>query len=122
MTSRTRPDRGAGRRANIGVGKVRMLSDDDRETLRELERRLAAEDTAFVQRFEAGAPGRRRTPPDASGLLQIGGTLVLALLMLLAGSMAGALAFAIVASLIGLAWRYAGEHDGGRSASPHRSG
>lgn len=82
-----------------------MLSDDDSRTLRELERRLEAEDTAFVRRFNR--PGQRAHPPTVSVLPQIVGTLVFALLMVLAGSMAGALAFAGVATALGATWWYA---------------
>ena len=81
-----------------------MLSEDDRRTLRELERRLAAEDAAFVRRFDAALPRSAPAPGHRpSGLLQIAGALVLGMLMVLAGSMAGAVAFSGAAAAIGLA-------------------
>ena len=71
-----------------------MLSEHDRRALRELERRLAAEDAAFVQRFDADPrPRRPARPAGRAGLAQFAGTLLLGMLMLLAGSMAGAVAF-----------------------------
>jgi len=93
-----------------------MLSDDDRRTLRELERQLGAEDAAFVQRFDAA--GRRPRPATVFAWPQIAGALALGLLMLLAGSMAGALAFTLAAATVGLAWWYADEPDADRRDRP----
>ncbi len=72
-------------------------------TLRELERRLAIDDAVFVQQFDA-APA-----PVPAVAVQMFGGLVLGLLMLLAGSMAGAVAFLGAAAATGLLWWYA--HD-----------
>jgi hypothetical protein len=87
-----------------------MLGEDERRALQDLERRLQAEDIAFVQQFTATAPH----PPEltSGALIQIVGALVMAGLMLLAGSMAGTAAFTGVAVAIGLAWWYANEPNG----------
>lgn len=82
-----------------------MLSDDDARALRELERGLAADDAAFVRRFEAVRA------PTANVLAQIVGGLLLGGLMLLAGATAGAVAFLGAAGATGWLWWYA--HDPG---------
>jgi Protein of unknown function (DUF3040) len=100
-----------------------MLSDDDRRTLRALEGQLAAADAAFVQRFDAAASRPRPTSPGPTSpagsgpLIQIAGSLVMGLMMLLAESMAGVLACTGAAAAIGLAWWYADQPGTG----PHRS-
>ncbi len=83
-----------------------MLSDHDRRMLNDLERRLAIDDAAYVRRFDVVAPLRQIPRRHDSGVAQIAGTLVLGILMLLAGSMAGAVAFLGAATVIGLAWWY----------------
>jgi hypothetical protein len=83
-----------------------MLSDHDRRTVNDLERRLAIDDAAFVRHFDALAPLRQVPRRHGSGVAQIAGTLVLGILMLLAGSMAGAAAFLGAAAVIGLTWWY----------------
>lgn len=84
-----------------------MLSDHDRRTLRELEHRLAAEDAAFVQRFDAAGPPPRRNPWHGAGVAQFVGALTLGIVMLVAGATAGAVAFLGGAAAVGLAWWYA---------------
>ena len=84
-----------------------MLSDHDRRALRAIERRLLAEDAAFGQRFDAELRPRRHAPPTGLGAAQFAGTLLLGLLMLLAGSTAGAAAFLGAAAAIATAWWYA---------------
>jgi hypothetical protein len=84
-----------------------MLSEHDRRALRAIERRLLAEDAAFGQRFDAELKPRGHAPPTASVAAQFGGTLLLGLLMLLAGSTAGAVAFLGAAAAIATAWWYA---------------
>jgi hypothetical protein len=89
---------------------VAVLGEDERRTLRELEQGLQAEDSAFVQQFAATAP--RRPEPTGHALIHVLGALVMAGLMLLAGSMAGSVAFTGVAVAVGLAWWYANEPTG----------
>jgi Protein of unknown function (DUF3040) len=86
-----------------------VLSDRERETLREVERRLLQEDPAFARSFEARA---KRLPRPAGGpgikIFLIAG-LLLSALVLVAGSLGGALAFATATGLIWLVWRIARE-------------
>jgi hypothetical protein len=86
-----------------------VLSDRERETLREVERRLLHEDPAFARSFEARA---QLLPHPAGGLgikiFLIAG-LLLSALVLVAGSLGGALAFATGTGLIWLVWRFARE-------------
>jgi hypothetical protein len=84
-----------------------MLSEHDRRALRAIERRLLAEDAAFGQRFDADLEPHRHTLPTGLGAAQFAGTLLLGLLMLLAGSTAGVVAFLGAAAAIALAWWYA---------------
>ncbi|TWF80469.1 DUF3040 family protein [Pseudonocardia hierapolitana] len=88
-----------------------MLSDRERETLREVERRLLIEDPEFARYFKARA---QRLPHPADGLgikiFLIAGLLISAL-VLVAGSLGGAAAFAAATGLIWLTWRWAGRMD-----------
>ena len=84
-----------------------MLSEHDRRALRAIERGLRADDTAFGQQFDAALPPRRHPRPTGLGAAQFAGTLLLGLLMLVAGSTAGSVAFFGAAAAIGLAWWYA---------------
>ena len=101
--------------------------------MRELERRLATEDAAFVRRFDAvrSSSGLAARPASdwalepaaltAAVLLRMVGAVVLGVLMLLAGSVAGVIACAGAAAVIAVIWWYANEpratpEDPGRSA------
>jgi hypothetical protein len=77
-----------------------VLSENERETLREIQRHLIVEDPDFertFRAFEASTPSARYRWVYTT-LVVI--TAVLAPVMLLAGSPGGALAFAIVASTL----------------------
>jgi hypothetical protein len=88
-----------------------VLSDREREALREVERRLLIEDPEFARSFKARA---QRLPHPAGGfgikIFLIAGLLTSAL-VLVAGSIGGAVAFATATGLIWLTWRWAGETD-----------
>lgn len=88
-----------------------MLNDRERDTLREVERRLLDEDPEFARAFNARA---QRLPHPASRLgikiFLIAG-LLLSALVLVAGSLGGAVAFAAATGLVWLAWRWAGGID-----------
>jgi hypothetical protein len=83
-----------------------VLSDHEREVLRELERQFAAEpDSAqFPSRNHAG---HQHFGP--SGILLITTMLFLGVLMLMAGSLTGALMFGTVTWLIWSAWLPSGD-------------
>jgi hypothetical protein len=85
-----------------------VLSDRERETLREVERRLLIEDPGFARSFEA----RAQLLPHPTGGLAIKIFLITGLLLsalvLLAGSPGGAVTFAAATGLAWLAWRWAG--------------
>jgi hypothetical protein len=90
------------------IGRCTVLSDRDREALREVERRLLLEDPEFARSFTARA---RRLPhpigPLGGKVFLIVG-LLLSALVLDAGSLGGAAAFAVATGLIWLAWRRTG--------------
>jgi hypothetical protein len=90
-------------------GSCIVLSDHERERLREVERRLLSEDPTFARSFDARA--RRLSPafPDRVGfaMVLVAG-LLLSALMLVIGSLVGAAAFGAGTGLIWLAWRFGG--------------
>jgi hypothetical protein len=83
-----------------------MLSEHDRQALRAIERRLLAEDAAFGRKFDADLRPHRPTRPTGRGAAQFAGMLLLGLLMVLAGSTAGMVAFFGAAAVIALTWWY----------------
>ena len=78
-----------------------MLSDHEREVLRELERQFTAEPDS-AQFPSSNHAGRKHFGP--SGILLITTMLFLGVLMLMAGSLTGALMFGTVTWLIWWAW------------------
>jgi Flp pilus assembly protein TadB len=83
-----------------------MLSDRERETLRELEQRILDEDHRFARSFEARArhlPSGSAAGPGMRIFLIVG--LLVSALALVAGSLGFALAFALATGLIWLVWR-----------------
>ena len=79
-----------------------MLNDHERKTLREFEREFQVEDPEFIRSFDTGAQRLRRRHPDGVWFqIAIVAAVLLGALMLVAGSLSGALAFAAVA---GLTW------------------
>ena len=78
-----------------------MLSDHEREALRELERQFTA-DPDSLQLFAPHPVYRRHLGP--SGTLLITAMLFLGVLMLMAGSLTAALMFGVVTWLIWWAW------------------
>jgi Protein of unknown function (DUF3040) len=85
-----------------------VLSDREREALREVERQIMNEDPEFARSFDAAA---QRLPHRAGRLgikIFVLAGLLLSALVLVAGSFAGAVAFAVATGLIWLTWRWAG--------------
>ena len=78
-----------------------MLSDHEREALRELERQFTAEPESAVF-FTSHHVSRRHFGP--SGTLLITTMLFLGMIMLMAGSLTGALMFGTLTWLIWWAW------------------
>jgi uncharacterized membrane protein YphA (DoxX/SURF4 family) len=89
-----------------------MLDDQERNTLRELERQLSLEDPGFVDTFarrqERLSAGPRGWPGAAIVVVV---TLVLSGLMLLFGSAAGAFAVLLTAVMVWLVWHFSGDLD-----------
>jgi hypothetical protein len=84
-----------------------MIDDYESKTLREVERRLLREDPEFTRAFDARAQRLSRTSPPGVGIkIFLSGGLLLSALMLIAGSLSGAMAFAIATGLIWLTWRH----------------
>ncbi|WP_158228209.1 DUF3040 domain-containing protein [Pseudonocardia sp. MH-G8] len=83
-----------------------MLSDRERETLRELELRILDQDRRFARSFEARArrlPSGSATGPGMRIFLIVG--MLVSALALVVGSLGFALAFALATGLIWLVWR-----------------
>jgi hypothetical protein len=85
-----------------------VLSDREREALREVEQQILDEDPGFARSFEAGAQclPRRAGGPGIKIFVLAG--LLLSVFLLVAGSLAGAVAVVVGTGLIWLAWRWAG--------------
>jgi Flp pilus assembly protein TadB len=85
-----------------------VLSDHERKTLREVERQFQAEDPDFTRSFEARQTRLARHPRKLGVRLTLGSAALLAVFVLIAGSLAGALAIAFATWLIWLVWRHSG--------------
>jgi len=81
-----------------------VLSDHEWKALREVERQFQAEDPGFARSFEARQTGMARHPRKLGVRLILGSAALLAVLVLIAGSLAGALAIAFTTALIWVAW------------------
>jgi Flp pilus assembly protein TadB len=77
-----------------------VLSDHDRKTLREVERQCMADDPDFTHAFEAGQTRLSRHPHQLGVSLAIVAAALLTVLLLVAGSLAGAVAVATATGLI----------------------
>jgi len=88
-----------------------VLSDHERETLREVERQFQAEDPRFTRSFEARQNRLASRSHKLGARLAVVAAALLTAFLLLAGSVAGALAVAVTTGLIWLAWCHsAGTH------------
>jgi hypothetical protein len=84
-----------------------VLNEHERKTLREVEHQLMADDPEFARAFEARQARLQRHPGlRGTGIAVVAGIL-LAALMLIAGSLTGALAVAVTTWLIWMAYRRA---------------
>jgi len=102
--------RGAHHLCGVGPGdrgRCVMPSEHEREALREVERRLLREDPGFAEAFAARAQDLSHPPPTGVGvrIFLVAGC-VLSVLMLVIGSLGGAMAFAAATGSIWLAWRF----------------
>lgn len=86
-----------------------MLSDHEWKTLRELERQFRADDPAFSRSFDVRA---RRTGRSRIGTVAVVTAVLVVALMLVSGSLGGALALAVVTGLLWLAWHRAAQAGG----------
>ena len=85
-----------------------MLSDREREALRRVERQIRNEDPAFVRSFDARA---QRLPHHAGRLgitIFVVAGLLLSTVVLVAGSLGGAMLFAFTTGLVWLVWWWVG--------------
>ena len=81
-----------------------MLSDHEREALREVERRFQVEDPRFTRAFEARQARLERRPHKLGARLAVVVAALFTAFLLLAGSVTGALAVALATGLLWLAW------------------
>jgi Flp pilus assembly protein TadB len=88
-----------------------VLSDHERKTLREVERQLMIEDPKFTRAFETRQTAMSRHPLWLAANIAVVVTALLAALMLAAGSLAGALAFAFTTPVIWVTWRHIARTD-----------
>jgi Flp pilus assembly protein TadB len=86
-----------------------VLSDHERKALREVERQFLTEDPRFTRSFEARQTQLTRQSRKPGAGLAVWAAALLAALVLVAGSLAGALAIAFATSLLWTAWRHSGD-------------
>ena len=77
-----------------------MLSDHERETLREVERQFLAEDPGFAHAFEARQTRMSRRPHRWGARIALVTAALLTAFLVVAGSLGSALVVAVVAGLI----------------------
>jgi Flp pilus assembly protein TadB len=83
-----------------------VLSDHEWKALREVERRFQDEDPRFTRSFEARQTRMAHHPHELGARLAVVAAALVAAVMLLAGSLAGALAIAFTTGLIWVAWSH----------------
>jgi hypothetical protein len=88
-----------------------VLNDHERKTLREVEQQLMAEDPEFARSFEARQARLSRHLRGLGVRIGVVVAALLAALMLVNGSLVGALVFAVTAGLIWVAWLPPGDTD-----------
>jgi hypothetical protein len=88
-----------------------VLSDHERKTLAEVERRLIADDPEFAQSFRARQTSLQRDPHRRGATIAAVAAVLLVVLMLLAGSLVGALGSVVTTALIWAMWRYSMDTD-----------
>jgi Flp pilus assembly protein TadB len=98
-----------------------VLNDHERKALREVERQFQAEDPRFTRSFEARQTRLARHPHKLGTRLTVAAAALLTAFLLVAGSLAGALAVAAATGLIWLAWRHSVGTDR-RAPGPAREG
>jgi len=90
-----------------------VLSDREREALNEIERQLAVEDPGFSRTFHAVGQSPPYNQVRLAYAVTIVVAIVLGLIVLLAGSVLGALVFAAVAGGVAVAWYCHGDKTSG---------
>lgn len=83
-----------------------MLSEHERKTRREVERHCMAKNPAFTRSFEERQTRLSRLRPQTRAVIAIMVAILLTALMLIGGTLAGALAFASATGLIWVVWRH----------------
>jgi Flp pilus assembly protein TadB len=83
-----------------------VLSDHERKTLREVERRCMADDPDFTRAFAAGQTRLSRHPHQLAVSVLVVAAVLLTVFLLVAGSLAGAVTVAASTGLIMWAVRH----------------
>jgi hypothetical protein len=81
-----------------------VLNDHERRTLREVEQQIMVDDPEFVCSFQARQARLQRDPRRRGAAIAAGVAILLAVFMLLAGSLTGAIASAVTTVLIWAVW------------------
>lgn len=87
-----------------------MLSDRELEVLRRVERQILNEDPAFVRSFDARAQRLARQVGGIGIKIFVVAGLLLSAFLLVAGSLGGAVLFAVATGLVRLVWWASGPH------------
>jgi Flp pilus assembly protein TadB len=83
-----------------------VLNDHEWKALREVERQFQDEDPRFTRSFEARQTRMARHPHELGARPAVVAAALIAAVVLLAGSSAGALAIAFTTGLIWVAWSH----------------
>jgi hypothetical protein len=83
-----------------------VLNDHEWKALREVERQFQDEDPRFTRSFEARQTRMARHPHELGARVAVVAAALIAAVVLLAGSSAGALAIAFTTGLIWVAWSH----------------
>ncbi|HEY4418040.1 MAG TPA: DUF3040 domain-containing protein [Pseudonocardia sp.] len=83
-----------------------MLEDHEKETLREVERRLLADDPDFVSEFQARQSHLRGRTIRFGTVVAIVTALLLVGLMLAAGSVGGAVLWIVATAVVWAMWNH----------------
>lgn len=90
-----------------------MLNDHERKTLREVEHQFMTDDPEFTRSFEARQTRLSRRPHRLVARIALVTAALIIMLMLVAGSLGAALAFAFTSGVIWLVWRLCADADRG---------
>jgi hypothetical protein len=95
-----------------------MLDDNDRKTLREVERRFLTDDPEFARSFHEQLREQPSAPAGSNGKIAVVAALLFSAFLLLAGFPGGALACLMTTAAVCAMWFFLDESDPERPSPP----